>query len=228
MLTLKCLASGSKGNCYLLSSERETLILDCGISMREIKRGLWYDLKRVVGVCVTHGHKDHAASAAELRRMWTSVWMPYDEKELLNMKQFGGFRVQCFPLPHNGTPNYGFFIRAEGQTILYMTDFEYCQYSFEKQKVNHILIECNYSKELVDRNLPQYEHKIKGHCGLDYCKRFIQCNKTDDLRTVLLLHMGRDTCDPEECVGEIKKIAPAAHVDAARAGLTVDLDEFPF
>ncbi len=91
-----------------------------------------------------------------------------------------------------------------------------------------MLIECNYQKDLVDRDLPQYEHKIKGHCGLDYCKRFIRCNKTDDLRTVLLLHMGRDTCDPDECVGEIKKIAPAAHVDAARAGLTVELDEFPF
>ena len=28
-MTLKCIGSGSKGNCYLLSIETETLILDC-------------------------------------------------------------------------------------------------------------------------------------------------------------------------------------------------------
>lgn len=56
MLTLKCLSSGSKGNCYLLSSETETLILDCGLPIREIKRGLNYDLRRIVGVVVTHSH----------------------------------------------------------------------------------------------------------------------------------------------------------------------------
>ena len=30
-MKLKCLGSGSSGNCYLLSTETETLILDCGI-----------------------------------------------------------------------------------------------------------------------------------------------------------------------------------------------------
>lgn len=56
MLTLKCLATGSSGNCYLLSSETETLILDCGIPIIKIKRGLNYDLRRISGVVVTHSH----------------------------------------------------------------------------------------------------------------------------------------------------------------------------
>lgn len=30
-MVLKCIASGSSGNCYLLNSETETLILDCGV-----------------------------------------------------------------------------------------------------------------------------------------------------------------------------------------------------
>lgn len=56
MLTLKCLGSGSSGNCYLLSTETETLILDCGIPIKEIKKGLKFDLRRVSGVVVTHSH----------------------------------------------------------------------------------------------------------------------------------------------------------------------------
>lgn len=39
-MILHCLASGSNGNCYLLQSENETLILDCGIDIKKIKKGL--------------------------------------------------------------------------------------------------------------------------------------------------------------------------------------------
>jgi phosphoribosyl 1,2-cyclic phosphodiesterase len=56
MLTLTTLSSGSAGNCYLLQSETETLILDCGIPIKEIKKGLNFDLRRVSGVLVTHSH----------------------------------------------------------------------------------------------------------------------------------------------------------------------------
>lgn len=55
-MKLKCLASGSSGNCYLLSSDTENLILDCGISIMEIKKALDFDLGGIVGVVVTHAH----------------------------------------------------------------------------------------------------------------------------------------------------------------------------
>ena len=55
-MKLKCLGSGSSGNCYLLSTETETLILDCGVPIIEIKKGLNFDLRRVSGVVVTHSH----------------------------------------------------------------------------------------------------------------------------------------------------------------------------
>lgn len=56
MLKLKVLSTGSKGNCYLLSTENETLILDCGIPIMDIKKCLDFDLGGVVGVVVTHSH----------------------------------------------------------------------------------------------------------------------------------------------------------------------------
>lgn len=56
MLKLKTLSTGSVGNCYLLSTEEETLILDCGIGIKDIKRGLDYQLGGIQGVVVTHSH----------------------------------------------------------------------------------------------------------------------------------------------------------------------------
>lgn len=140
--------------------------------------------------------------------MGISVFKPFDETKACPLKiRYGSFGIQAFRLPHNGTPNYGYFIKADGQTILYMTDFEYCQYVFKKQEVNHILIECNYQKELVERDLPNYEHKIRGHCSLETCKSFISTNKTSDLRTVILCHMGQGTAIAEECLTEVRRVA---------------------
>ncbi len=167
--------------------------------------------------------------------MGIPVFKPYEDLDNMSAdedcrlaQKYGGFRITAFQIPHNGTRNCGFLIRADGQTILYMTDFEYCRYNFLKQKVNHILIECNYMKDLVDRDLPQYEHKIRGHCSLDYCKKFIEDNKTSALRTVLLLHMGVETCEPMKCVAEVQKVVPMANVDYAEKGKEWELPEFPF
>lgn len=56
-MKLTCLATGSSGNCYLLQADNgETLILDCGISIKEIKKGLDWDIRSVSGVIVSHAH----------------------------------------------------------------------------------------------------------------------------------------------------------------------------
>lgn len=97
--------------------------------------------------------------------------------------------------------------------------------------INHILIECNYQQELVDRDLPNYEHKIRGHCSLNTCKEFIKVNSTDSLQTVILCHLGQETTEPEECVAEIQKVANKANVCVAERGLEVELrkkGECPF
>ena len=55
-MRLKCLSSGSQGNCYLLERNGETLILDCGIPIKEIKKGLDWNLGGIKGVLVSHAH----------------------------------------------------------------------------------------------------------------------------------------------------------------------------
>nr|DAR48661.1 MAG TPA: YycJ-like MBL-fold protein [Bacteriophage sp.] len=56
-MRLKCLGSSSSGNCYLLTSESgETLILDCGIPIKEIKKGLDWDIRGIAGVIISHTH----------------------------------------------------------------------------------------------------------------------------------------------------------------------------
>jgi len=56
-MKIKVLGSSSRGNCYLLQANNgETLIIEAGISLKDIKKGLDFNLKGVVGCLITHEH----------------------------------------------------------------------------------------------------------------------------------------------------------------------------
>lgn len=57
MMRFKCLASGSKRNCYYLQNDKnEILILDAGISISEIKKGIGFKVSNIAGALITHSH----------------------------------------------------------------------------------------------------------------------------------------------------------------------------
>ena len=55
-MKLKTISSGSHGNCYLLETDAEKLILDCGLPIKVIKQGLDFDLGGIQGVLISHAH----------------------------------------------------------------------------------------------------------------------------------------------------------------------------
>jgi phosphoribosyl 1,2-cyclic phosphodiesterase len=56
-MKLKCIATGSSGNCYTLTSNSgEILILDCGIPIKEIKKGLNWKIRGIRGMIISHAH----------------------------------------------------------------------------------------------------------------------------------------------------------------------------
>ena len=64
MLTLTTLASGSSGNCMLVSAGGTHILLDAGISARRIGaalRVLALEPSDLDGILVTHEHSDHVS-----------------------------------------------------------------------------------------------------------------------------------------------------------------------
>lgn len=231
MMKLKVLGSGSSGNCYLLYTENETLILDCGLPIMEIKKGLNFDLTKVVGVLCTHNHKDHSMSVKWFQNMGFDVWQPYIDENKIQRRYFGGFMVKSFDVPHDNEPCCGFLIECpNGERLLYATDFEYIGYSFKKMGIHHTLIEANYQNKYVDKSASNREHVLRGHCELNTTLGVIEDDK-DSLRTVILCHLSQGNASPMEMVDEVKKIVKSSvYVDYARKGLEVELktDECPF
>lgn len=232
MLKLKILSSGSSGNCYLLECNDEMLVLDCGLPIMEIKKGLNFDLSNVVGCVVTHAHKDHSLSVKDFENMGIRVWQPYLDENKVQRRYFGGFMVRGFDVPHDNEPCCGFLIGcSNGENFLYATDFEYIKYSFKKFRINHLLIEANYQKEYVQHSAENRSHVFRGHAELQTTLGIIKDNLSDSLRTIILCHLSHQNANAEEMVAEVKKVAKSGtYIDYARKGLEVELrtDGCPF
>ena len=242
-MRLKCLGSSSAGNCYLLTSNNgETLILDCGIPIKEIKKGLDWNIKDVVGTICTHHHQDHSLSVYPLRRMGIPVFAPYISKKPMKIGN-GDFRVQAFDLTTidgswthtnaDGTPCpiYGFLItHKEMGRMLYITDCEVVKWRF--RDINHILLGVNYDKDLVDKdNDPKTRHVFRGHLSIDTACDFVKANYSDNLQNVIMCHLSSENSDRDSFIEKMKKVACGANVDVAVAGKSWDLknpSECPF
>lgn len=56
-MRLCCIATGSSGNCYALQDNSgKILLLDAGISIKDIKIGINFKVSNIVGSVITHGH----------------------------------------------------------------------------------------------------------------------------------------------------------------------------
>ena len=74
MLDIKVMASGSKGNCYLVGDGKSRLLLDAGIPLPRIQNGCGYELNGLAGCLVTHIHKDHSLSVDKLSKRGIKVY----------------------------------------------------------------------------------------------------------------------------------------------------------
>ena len=153
--------------------------------------------------------------------------------EPLKKVQIGNFTVTPFNVPHDADIEcYGYLIEHEEiGKLLFLTDLEYCKYNFSKQKINHIICECNYSKELVDEN---YEHSLrnrvlKTHMELETTRDLRRTNDNPTLLNVILIHLSEKNADSAQFQQKIEETTKyGANVYVAEKGLEVDLNLCPF
>lgn len=145
-MELRTLASGSSGNCILISHGGSHLLVDAGISCRRIVtalRSFGIDPGDLLGVCVTHEHSDHIAGLATLTKhyrlpLYTSpgtarqlcyrmagleeLICPLDPGESV---EAGPFALAGFPTSHDAAQPMGFTFTADSRKAAVVTDLGY-------------------------------------------------------------------------------------------------------
>ena len=142
-MELRTIASGSSGNCILLSHAGEHLLIDAGVSCRRITQALsalGVDPGRLVGVLITHEHSDHMAGLSTLCKKYPlNVYTAPGTGHQLCYRMagleervcpvtpegeaaIGGFAVKAFPLSHDAAQPQGYAVTAGGRTAAVVTD----------------------------------------------------------------------------------------------------------
>lgn len=243
-MKLKVIGSSSKGNGYAFVAENEILLLECGCPFKDIKKAIDWQILKIKGCLLTHGHSDHSRNTKDYLKAGIPVYTNEETKQAVGeipgaqfysvpefkTEQIGGFKVIPFYVPHNGTPNFGYLIEHEEMgRLLFVTDYEYIPYNFKKQQIQHFLIEANYQEQFIDRDLPNYEHKLLGHASLETCIGAIIANQSPNLRNVIMCHLGGGSSMAEYFICEMQKVTGrSVNLDCAVPGLVVEVNKEPF
>lgn len=222
MVEIRSLASSSAGNAYLVTGGRSPLLLDCGLSVRELKRATGYRLTGLAGCLVTHEHGDHAKAAADLMRAGVDCYMSAGTADALGLTchrvktvkaleqvQVGDWTILPFDTVHDAAEPLGFLIAGEGEKILYLTDSAYCKYRFNG--LTHILVECNHAGDILQANVESgavpaamRRRVMKSHMSLSIVKGFLKANDLSQVREIWLIHLSDGNSDAERFKSEIQ------------------------
>lgn len=231
-MKIKVLASGSRGNCYVIDDGDSTLLLDAGIPIMKIREGVGFKLTAVAGALITHRHGDHAKAVRDLTCAGTNVYaledvfkavgasghrcmaikngISGDKRETFTV---GSFRVLPFSV-HHDVPNLGFYIHStvSGENLLYFTDTYYIRHVFPK--LNYIMAECNFDPAAIDvsvrAGLIPIELKkrlMKSHMSIDTFIKMLRKNDLSGVKQIYLLHLSDNNSRAEDFKRRVQAVS---------------------
>ena len=139
MLEVHVLASGSDGNCTVIESDGEAIMIDAGISCKKILKQMeqeGVDKEMVKAILVTHEHSDHVSGAgATARKLGVPVmcneatfsalslgsvdYVPIDPSGSFDI---GQFHVTPLPTVHNAVQPCAYYTQVDRKRVLLATD----------------------------------------------------------------------------------------------------------
>ena len=172
------LASGSKGNCHAISDGERTLLIDAGISLRQIRQrleALGWGVGAVGGpvraLALTHEHSDHiGALGVILRRTDWVILATADTRRAAGRAQgveipvnrwieldaghpqaWEGWRVLPFALPHDAADPVAYRVEAAGQACAVVTDLGHptALVADHLQDLDLLVLEANHDVDML-------------------------------------------------------------------------------
>lgn len=233
---------------YLLQGERESLLIEAGLSFSNVVKDNDVEISSILGCIITHEHGDHCKHATDVAKHGIPLYASQGTLENLKLKGYeekyvvlvntpfsiGDFEILAFRTLHDATEPFGFLIRhPECGTILFATDTYYLPYKFVE--INHILIECNYCRHILDSNytasiIPRVRHSrtIESHLELGSLCEILSGFDLSKVWNVVLLHLSDQNSDEEEIQERISGVVGLRPIAIARKGVRLRLTKDPF
>lgn len=223
-MLLTTFASGSTGNCALVSAGGGNILIDAGISMKRIRENLsvsGLSPEHLSGILITHEHSDHINGLAMLTKYYAvPVYAPgVLAGNLLRCVpgleqcvrvipvgegfELGGMSVTAFHTPHDTDESVGYRIER-GCALGFATDMGCVteEAVCALRGCDAVLIEANHDTDmLVSGSYPPYlKRRIlspRGHLSNADCARLASDLADSGAKYIVLGHLSRENNTPE-------------------------------
>jgi phosphoribosyl 1,2-cyclic phosphodiesterase len=228
------LGSGSAGNSALVATEHCKILIDGGLSARQLilrlaQCGVAPD--QLDGVLLTHEHGDHVCGLEVLcRKFHVPIYCNALTAEAIRcdglFEQHRNWRifhtgaefsicdvtVQTFPVPHDAVDPLGFAFHAGTGGLGFITDLGYATKMIVERlrEVQTLVIETNHDEKLLQNDLHRpwpVKQRIQsrhGHLSNTAATSVIEELLTGKIERVVLGHLSRDCNTPELALGAVR------------------------
>lgn len=218
------LASGSKGNCTYFGSEKTKVLIDAGISTRQIELRLnqiGVSLDQIDAILISHEHSDHIralpvilkkrnipilTNSETAKAIYDFLGFPANFKIFTTGEPFeyGDLKINPFSVQHDAADPVMYTIRSEHGKIGFCTDLGFVSTLVKSQlrNCNYLLIEANHQPSMVHSSSrsPVYKKRVLGklgHLSNEECLSLILDIHHTELKHVYLAHLSSE-CNCED------------------------------
>lgn len=234
MFSVTVLGSGSAGNCALVETPQTRLLIDGGLSARQIAVRLeqcGVTPQQIDGILLTHEHCDHAGAL----RVWckqfstpiycnrlTAESLQHDLAESrVDWKMFvtgsaftiKDLTIETFPVPHDAVEPCGFVLHHGSDALGVLTDLGVATKLVQERvrAAQTLLIETNHDEKLLQNDtkrpwsVKQRIMSRHGHLSNAAAAEVVaELLAGQRLRRAVLGHLSRDCNSPELAVGTVR------------------------
>jgi len=232
MIEICALASGSNGNCYYIGNKEDAVLIDAGLSFKQILKRLEQkalDPKKIKALLITHEHGDHVRGARVTGKkldipvfMTTGtfsatfrIWKPISYIPIVNNIPIEVGLFTIFPVlkNHDAAEPTSFRIEFGGFSIGVFTDIgSPCEnVKYHLGQCHALFLETNYDQQMLLEGAYPYYLKARidsavGHLSNIQAFELLRDNAHPDLKCVFLSHLSAENNRPELAYNEFKSL----------------------
>lgn len=222
-LFITSLNSGSNGNCYYIGNDKEAILVDAGISCREIEarmKRLGLFMQRVKAIFISHEHNDHIKGVPALtRKHQLPVYITEATKKhgKLSLQKdlvmsfnahepvfIGDLVIIPFPKLHDASDPYSFVVSCKEIKVGVFTDLGApCSHVIKYfQQCHAAFLEANYDEAMLDNGNYPYFLKTRirggmGHLSNKQALELFTTHKPAFMSHLLLSHLSKNNNCPD-------------------------------
>lgn len=221
------LASGSKGNCHAFCDGERTLLIDAGLSLKQVRlrmENLGLDHRTVRAVALTHEHSDHIGAVGVMLRNTDWAFLATPETRMVVERIHGieipdnrwiplragfavdwcGWRVHPFTLPHDAADPVAYRVEVNGFSAAVVTDLGHptALVADHCHDLDLLVLEANHDVDMLREGgyPPPLKARILsrvGHLSNVSMAELLASVLSPRLRTVVMAHLSEQNNDPE-------------------------------